>query len=287
MSQPETTLAPRTAGNENTSLIKILAIALMIVDHVGAAFFKWPASVELRFFGRIAFPLFAWCMAVGAEYTRNIWKYLLRLLIVGVIAQPCYMQALHHEWHELNVYATLFFGMAGIAGVRVRKFGSQIWGPILALIAPLLIKMDYGILGVFLVLGLYACRKSKGAIACFFSAFCLFWGISSGTVITTIFGVEIPRTLPATVAINSIFGISLPHAINLSLYISGFWNAIRYLQFWAILALPLMLIPMGKRFKAPQWIWYAAYPGHLLVIGAIRHWPEIRLFLERLFGQGT
>ena len=269
MSQPENTLSPRTAGNENTSLIKMLAIALMIVDHVGAAFFKWPASVELRFFGRIAFPLFAWCMAVGAEYTRNIWKYLLRLLIVGIVAQPCYMAGLNHKWTELNVFATLFFGMAGIAGIKVRKFGSQIWGPILALAVPLFVKMDYGILGVFLILGLYACRKSKGAIACFFTAFCLFWGTASGSMISTIFGLDIPRSITTP-----------PYAISL-------WTAIRCLQFWAILALPLMLIPMGKRFKVPQWVWYAAYPGHLLVIGAIRHWPEIQQFLAGLIGQGT
>ena len=269
MSQPENTLSPRTAGNENTSLIKTLAIVLMIVDHVGAAFFKWPANVEMRFFGRIAFPLFAWCMVVGAEYTRNIWKYLLRLLIVGVVAQPCYMQALRHEWSELNVFATLFFGMAGIAGIRARKFGSQIWGPILALAVPMFVKMDYGVLGVFLILSLYACRKSKGAIACFFAAFCLFWGIISGTMISKIFGFTIPRT------------ITTPP------YTGGLWTAFRYLQFWAILALPLMLFPMGKRFRVPQWVWYAAYPGHLLIIGVIRHRQEIQLFMDRLFGPGT
>ena len=97
MNQPETTLSPRTAGNENTSLIKIAAIALMILDHVGAAFFRWPSGIEMRFFGRIAFPLFAWCLVVGTEYTRNIWKYLLRLLAAGIVAQPCYMFALNHS----------------------------------------------------------------------------------------------------------------------------------------------------------------------------------------------
>ncbi len=268
MNQPETTLSPRTAGNENTSLIKIAAIALMILDHVGAAFFRWPSGIEMRFFGRIAFPLFAWCLVVGTEYTRNIWKYLLRLLAAGIVAQPCYMFALNHSWTDLNVFATLFCGMAGIAAVRAKKFGSHVWGPVLALAVPLFVKMDYGTLGVFLILGLYGCRKSKSAIACFLTAFCLFWGIATSSSINTLFGVAIPRTMDA-----------LP-------YVGNLWNAVRYLQFWAILALPVMIIPMGKRFRVPQWIWYAAYPWHLLIIGLIRHWPEVQLFIERLFHPG-
>ena len=264
MSTQETALAKRTAGNENTSLLKILAIALMIVDHVGAVFFTRPRYiVEMRFFGRIAFPLFAWCLVVGTEYTRNIWKYLLRLLVVGLIAQPCYMLGLKHQWHELSIFATLLLGAAGIAGIRTKKYGSHIWAPLLAMAIPLFVKMDYDCLGVGLILGLYACRKSKGAIACFFAAFCMYWGWISGSSLSSLFGFALPKSIPA-----------IP-------YLGRAWTAVLYLQFWAILALPLMIIPMGRRFKVPQWVWYAAYPVHLLVIGVIRNWDSIQQFFTQ------
>ena len=52
--------APLTGGNENTGLLKVIAILCMIADHIGAKFF--PTIAELRVVGRIAFPLFAWCL---------------------------------------------------------------------------------------------------------------------------------------------------------------------------------------------------------------------------------
>ena len=80
----------------------------MIIDHVGARIF--PQIGELRVIGRIAFPLYIWCMAVGASYTSNPVRYALRLLLVGLIAQPFFMLGLSHSWSQWNVFATLFLG---------------------------------------------------------------------------------------------------------------------------------------------------------------------------------
>ena len=124
--------APLTGGNENTGLLKVIAILCMIADHIGAKFF--PTIVELRVIGRIAFPLFAWCLCVGAVHTRNVWKYALRILLVGILSQPFYMQALDHKWYQLNVFATLLLGLLAIAGIREKRWGSHIWAPILALV---------------------------------------------------------------------------------------------------------------------------------------------------------
>ena len=38
---------------------------------------------------------------------------------------------------------------------------------------------------------------------------------------------------------------------------------------------------MKKRLRLPKWIPYAAYPAHLLVIGTIRHWEEVKLFFSQ------
>ena len=57
------------AANTDTGLLKLIALACMIVDHVGAVFF--PGAMEWRVLGRTAFPLYIWCAVVGCCYTRN------------------------------------------------------------------------------------------------------------------------------------------------------------------------------------------------------------------------
>ena len=74
----QTLIAPRrpvAAGNHDTDLLKVVACVCMIIDHVGAAFFSAPLVSEFRVIGRIAFPLYAWCLIIGVERTRSIDRY--------------------------------------------------------------------------------------------------------------------------------------------------------------------------------------------------------------------
>ena len=238
-----------TAGNENTGWLKCIAILCMIVDHVGVAFF--PLYRELRVIGRIAYPLFAWCIVVGCCHTRNIWKYALRILLVGLVAQPCYMLGLRHHWYELNVFATLLLGVLAIAGIRAKWRGSAVWAPILAIAAACAVKMDYGWKGVAFILVLYACRQSRPALGAGMAAYCLYWGSGSMTL-------------------SSFLGIPAVKQIAFLPQAGSLLSSLAPVQFWAILALPLMLIPMKRQYLLPKWIGYAAYPAHLLVIALIR-----------------
>lgn len=249
-------MLPRTGGNENTGLIKLVAIVCMIVDHVGAVFF--PRVYELRVLGRVAYPLFAWCLCVGSAYTRNIRKYALRLLIVGILTQPVYAWAMNHKWYELNVFFELFLGLLAIVSIRANWKGSRYWGPVLAILSAcdVHLKHNYGWQGVLFILLLYACRQRRTAIAALMASFCLYWGQGS-------------------LRLTQLFGVPLITAISFLPYASGLLSDISRVQFWAILALPLMVIPMRRRFQLPKWVPYAVYPGHLLVIALIRHWGEI------------
>lgn len=69
--------------NKDTGLLKLIAILTMFIDHLGAAIF--PEYRSMRVIGRIAFPIFAYCIAVGCIYTRNIAKYALRVFLVGLL----------------------------------------------------------------------------------------------------------------------------------------------------------------------------------------------------------
>ena len=66
----------------------------MFIDHAGKMLF--PQISEMRLIGRLAFPMFAYCIAVGAVYTRDPIKYLSRLALLALISQPLYALGLDH-----------------------------------------------------------------------------------------------------------------------------------------------------------------------------------------------
>ena len=77
--------------NRDTGLLKIIAFVTMAIDHIGYVFF--PQYMWLRVIGRLAFPIFAYCLALGCVYTKNPKKYALRLLAFALVSQPFYSLA--------------------------------------------------------------------------------------------------------------------------------------------------------------------------------------------------
>ena len=229
------------AGNTATGTLKVLALALMFVDHAGKMLF--PGVTEMRMLGRAAFPVYCWCMVVGFCHTRSVPKYLLRVLLVGLISQPLYMLALNHTWQEPNIFLTLLLALCGLWAMREKKAFCHLWAPPLLLILASALGCDYGWRGVLLVWLLYAVRDSRPGIAAVMIAFCLYWGSASITV-------------------SQIFGwrIALP---DLLAPVLSPWTR---LQAWAILALPLMLARFRRNIRLPAWLGYALYPAHLAVL---------------------
>lgn len=67
------------------SVLKIIAMFTMLIDHIGAVLF--PEIPIFRIVGRIAFPIFAYLIAEGCKYTKNKTKYLLRVVICAISFQ--------------------------------------------------------------------------------------------------------------------------------------------------------------------------------------------------------
>lgn len=247
------------AGNTHTALLKLIALVFMFCDHAGKMCFS--NIPELRMLGRLAFPIYCWCLVVGACHTRSFPRYLGRIALIGLISQPLYMVALNHSVNQFNIFLTLFIALLGLWGLRERKWGSHIWAPVLALIAAQWLGVDYGWKGVLLCLLLYAARDSRSGIAAVMVAFCLFWGSSSSVV-------------------SKVFGLSLTGLTRGRL--SGLISPFLRLQGLAILSLPLMLLPMPGRIRLPRWTGYVFYPGHLVILLALEalmgkaiHWEHI------------
>ncbi len=75
----------------SSSALKIIACAAMLIDHVGAYLIP-PAQFLLlyyicRIIGRMAFPIFAFCIARGCYYTRNKAKRFLLVFGLGLICE--------------------------------------------------------------------------------------------------------------------------------------------------------------------------------------------------------
>ena len=237
----------KPAGNTATTWLKIIALVFMFIDHAGKMCF--PNIPEMRILGRIAFPIYAWCMIVGFHYTRSVPKYLLRILITGLVSQPLYMLALNHTWKQPNIFLTLFLGLCALWGIREKKYLSQIWAPAAAIAAAILASADYGWRGVLLFIMLYAVQESRPGIAAVMVSYFLFWG-SSYSITKSLFGLPINMdALPAV----------------LSQPLSAFLR----METYALLALPFILIPFKKDLKLPRWVGYALYPAHLALLYAL------------------
>lgn len=232
-------------ANTATTTLKLLALVFMFCDHAGKMLL--PGVPEMRIIGRIAFPIYCWCLVVGAHHTRSFPRYALRIAAVGAISQPLYMVALNHTWREPNIFLTLLLGLCALWGLRERRLLSHVWAPALALVAAVALRADYGWKGVLLIIALWSVRHTRGGVAAVMALMCLYWGTSSS-------------------AVSDFFGLSL------KLLTRAPWGSVLSpflrTQALAILALPLMLVRMPN-VRLPAWTGYAMYPGHLVLLWAL------------------
>lgn len=233
----------RIAGNTDTAFLKALALVLMLIDHLGAALF--PRVLELRVIGRMAFPLYAWCLVVGSVKTRSPLRYGLRLLLMAVVSQPLYMMALNHQWADMNILFTLVIALIAIQGIRFKWYGSQLWVPALCFLALTVLKVDYGWKGILFVLVLYLARENRSGLCAAFLAYALFWG-STSTVVRSFMGID----------------LSFSKLGELGTVLGAFFR----LQGMIWLSLPLVALDTNTGLHMPKWLGYALYPMHLVLL---------------------
>ena len=150
-----------------SNFMKLIAITAMLIDHIGVILF--PQYILFRVIGRIAFPLFAYQIGIGYQFTRNIKRYILRLFLFGVGIQLFYFLFSAFTGEDpfyLNIFFTLFFGLAAIFCYSTKRYvllSAVIAVPLLSPLAG--VTFDYGVCGVLLILGLYAAKGNLIKIA--------------------------------------------------------------------------------------------------------------------------
>lgn len=134
-------------------VIKLIAAITMVIDHVGYMFFPFyinPNFIIFRIIGRIAFPIFAYYVAMGFKRTSNFKNYIKRMAIFAIITQlPFYFFS--GKVFYLNVMVTFLFALLMLYFWEKNK----ILPAIIMIIIPELLSADYGAYGVLMVLVFY------------------------------------------------------------------------------------------------------------------------------------
>ena len=138
-------------------ILKIIAIITMFCDHFGDIFIGHLSAFNI--IGRIAFPIFAFQIAVGYKHTKNIKKYALRLIIFALISQipfSIFKYIMGNSVFDLNVCFTLLLGLLTLLIFEKvdDKFFKYLYIFIILLIAHFA-NVDYGAWGVFLIFFIY------------------------------------------------------------------------------------------------------------------------------------
>jgi len=144
-----------------SNFLRISACALMLVDHIGA--FLFPHVFELRLIGRLAFPLFAYLIAEGYFYTRDVSRYAFRLVFLASIWQPFHLLFIYlgdlSSLYPFNVLYTLIYGLFLIVLFERYSFIYFFFAVSFALFLDFMsFGFQYGAYGALLVLCSYVLR---------------------------------------------------------------------------------------------------------------------------------
>ena len=218
------------------TMLKVLAMISMVFDHAGDLFF--PGVLWPRMIGRLAMPLFSFCIAEGYAHTHDRKKYLLRMGLFALVSEIPFDLAfdgavgLGHQ----NIMLTFFLSiLALLLFDRIRGEKDPLTGryavgkTVLALLTitamaglALLVRADYTVFAVVAVFLFYVLRGQRPLIRC-----------GAGVAFLA---------LTRTMGYYCATGFSL---------------------------IPLLLYN-GKRGRGLKWLFYLFYPGHLLLLYALK-----------------
>ncbi len=214
-------------------VIKLIGLCTMFCDHFNNAVIGHFSYLNL--IGRIAFPLFAFQLSQSYTHTKNLTKFLFRLLVFAIISQAPFMLFLstYTSPLALNIGFTMILGALAI--LCFDKIPNKFLGlSVCALISILgqIINVDYGAFGIILILLFYIFREKK-----------LWLTISTASC------------------------IFINYTISFFIY-QGAPFVTYYLPIIFCSCIPLIFINLynGKRGLNAKYLFYIFYPVHLLLL---------------------
>jgi hypothetical protein len=230
--------------------LHIMAMLFMVCDHLWGTIV--PGNDWLTCIGRIAFPIFAFMIVEGYFHTKNLKKYVLRLLLFAVISEiPFNIMMGSRVFYPIHQNVMWVFLIAiGLIHWNERVKQKKVWKRILVgcltviigYAAGMLTMIDFYQASVLTVLVFYFFRERKWW--CLLAQILCLWYIN--------------------VEMLSGFAYEIP------------WGETTYFlsrQGFALLALIPIWLYRGKQGyhnKILQYAFYAFYPAHMLILGLIK-----------------
>lgn len=212
--------------------LKIIAAVSMLIDHMGLIFF--PQHEIFRIIGRLAFPIFAYCIAEGYRYTRDRRRYFLRLFVLGLLCQAVYTVVERDIYIGVLLVFSISIVLMSIQEKLISERSSRkiFWGTVylIAVCAVFAltkwIKVDYGFFGVML------------------------------PVVAALF-----RDKPRRILVFSLCLL----ALSLDYFFKG--SAV---QLYSLISVPVLIIYNGKpgKYRLKNFF-YVFYPAHLALLYAV------------------
>lgn len=177
----------------NGNTLKIIAVITMLIDHIGCVLIEggilhWFDSVVfqkmlltdygmkwydfdflLRCIGRISFPIFCFLLVEGFLHTRNVKKYLLRILIFAFVSEIPFDLALYNRFFAFDTQNVLFTFFIGILMMTLLsrcegRYILQIFIVLLSGVIAHILKTDYTFIGIFMIAVLYLFREDRSLL---------------------------------------------------------------------------------------------------------------------------
>lgn len=146
-------------------ILRSIALITMIIDHTGAVLY--PQYHFLRIIGRIAFPLYCFLLIEGYTHTRDVKKYLTRLLAFALLSEAPFDYAFFGglEFSHQNIFFTLFLGLFAVYIIDTK--GKELpfvslFAAVIAMVAAVLLNTDYSFVGIIYILIFYYTKDMKG-----------------------------------------------------------------------------------------------------------------------------
>ncbi|SCW39397.1 TraX protein [Ruminococcaceae bacterium YRB3002] len=161
------------------SVLKTIALVCMIIDHIGAHIMpylsfavtplfsvgstKITLYLIMRLIGRIAFPIYCFLLTEGYRHTHDRKKYGINLFLFALVSEIPW-NLVHGGtllYQSQNVFFTLWLGFIAICFYENYKddFLKLSLSMVLLFIVSFLLKADYGLKGVALILLIHVLRS--------------------------------------------------------------------------------------------------------------------------------
>lgn len=230
--------------------LKLLALALMTIDHIGEFIPHTP--LLLRYLGRLSAPLFVFCSVWGFHCTHSKPIYLLRLYCLGAAMSLMNFflnRSVYHPYCEItnNIFTTLFL-ISLLQWLLSRREKRLLW----------LAAFSLWQLFAYFLVSLSSPYELSGIAAAVTASIphCeggLFW---------VLLGVGMGYFREDRKKLGLFYGLCCTFLLLTALP----YGLLNSFQWMMIFSLPLMLCYNGQRGKSLKALFYLYYPAHIAVL---------------------